>query len=49
MKGVMVELPYMTGVEPGWTVPEDLQGETQPGLTESEEIQSYLMETPSEG
>lgn len=48
-KGIAHELPDMTGVEPGWTVPEDLQGETQPGLTEDEEIQSYLMETPSEG
>ncbi len=48
-KGIAHELPDMTGGEPGWTVPEDLQGETQPGLTGSEEIKSYLMEAPSEG
>ena len=25
-KGIAHELPDMTGVEPGWTVPEELQG-----------------------
>ena len=48
-KGIAHELPDMTGVEPGWTVPEDLQGDVQPGLTGAEEIQGYLLQAPSEG
>ena len=43
-KGIAHELPDMTGVEPGWTVPKELQGETQPGLSPAEEIQSFLLE-----
>jgi cytochrome c-type protein NapC len=48
-KGIAHELPDMTGVEPGWTVPQELQGETQPGLDRSDDIQSYLLDAPSEG
>ncbi|SMH39595.1 NapC/NirT family cytochrome c [Maritimibacter sp. HL-12] len=35
-KGIAHDLPDMTGVEPGWTVPEELRGDTQPGLAEAE-------------
>ncbi|MEY8843485.1 NapC/NirT family cytochrome c, partial [Cribrihabitans sp. XS_ASV171] len=45
-KGIAHDLPDMTGIEPGWTVPEDLQGEVQPGLTEAEDVQSFLMDVP---
>ncbi len=48
-KGIAHELPDMTGIEPGWTVPEELQGETQPGLDDGEDIQSYLKETRPKG
>ena len=47
-KGIAHELPDMTGVEPGWTVPEALQGEKQPGLDDGEQIQSFLTDTASE-
>ncbi len=43
-KGIAHKLPDMTGVAPGWTVPEELQGKTQPGLSAAEEIQSFLLE-----
>lgn len=43
-KGIAHELPDMTGIEPGWTVPKDLQGERQPGLDATEEIQSFLLQ-----
>ncbi|WP_297770520.1 NapC/NirT family cytochrome c [uncultured Roseovarius sp.] len=47
-KGIAHELPDMTGIEPGWTVPEELQGEKQPGLDDGAEVQSYLTDTASE-
>ncbi len=47
-KGIAHELPDMTGIEPGWTVPEKLQGKKQPGLDDGVEIQSYLTDTASE-
>lgn len=47
-QGIAHELPDMTGVDPGWTVPSELQGETLPGLTEAEEIKSFLGQLPVE-
>ena len=43
-KGIAHELPDMTGVEPGWTVDEDLQGTAHPGPRGAEEVQSHLMQ-----
>ena len=39
----------MSGVEPGWTVPESLRGETRPELTEAEEIKSFPLGFLPEG
>ena len=43
-KGIAHELPDMTGVDPGWIAPEELQGERQPGLGADEEaaLRGYL-------
>jgi cytochrome c-type protein NapC len=43
-KGIAHELPDMTGVQPGWMMPDELEGETQPGLApgEENEVESYL-------
>ena len=43
-KGIAHELPDMTGVEPGWTAPEELQGEKLPGIGSGEEaaLRDYL-------
>lgn len=47
-QGIAHELPDMTGVDPGWTVPPELQGEILPGMTEAEEIKSFLGQLPVE-
>ncbi|MBE9638296.1 NapC/NirT family cytochrome c [Salipiger mangrovisoli] len=46
-KGIAHQLPDMTGVEPGWIVPDELRG--NPGGTDGAEIQSYLLDQASEG
>jgi cytochrome c-type protein NapC len=50
-KGIAHELPDMTGVKPGWLMPDELEGETQPGLkpSEAEELDSYLQGSRSAG
>ncbi|MFP1633471.1 cytochrome c3 family protein [Zhengella sp. ZM62] len=43
-KGIAHELPDMTGVEPGWIAPEQLQGDRLPGIGSDEEaaLRDYL-------
>jgi cytochrome c-type protein NapC len=50
-KGIAHELPDMTGVDPGWMMPDELEGETQPGLTpgEAEDVESYLRDSRDAG
>lgn len=38
----------MTGIDTGWSVPDALQGDVQPGLAAAEESQSYLSKVPLE-
>lgn len=43
-KGIAHELPDMTGVEPGWVMPDEMQGDTERGLgpDDSAELRRYL-------
>jgi cytochrome c-type protein NapC len=41
-KGIAHELPDMTGIAPGWTVPAELQGRAQPAADESRAIEEHL-------
>ncbi|MDS9468257.1 NapC/NirT family cytochrome c [Paracoccus sp. MBLB3053] len=46
-KGIAHELPDMSGIAPGWTVPKELEG-TSP-VSDREEIQGYLIQNSHEG
>jgi cytochrome c-type protein NapC len=48
-KGIAHELPDMTGIEPGWHVPPEMEGETQEDSQNSSEIRGYLGAQPVEG
>ena len=43
-KGIAHELPDMTGVEPGWTVPKELEGDSHAGDMDGAELRGYLLQ-----
>lgn len=47
-KGIAHELPDMSGVPPGWQVPDEIEGESQSG-GDSAEIRGYLTGRPPNG
>jgi cytochrome c-type protein NapC len=52
-KGIAHQLPDMTGVEPGWMAPDELQGEELPGPEDgvdlNPQIREYLQQTRMAG
>ncbi len=49
-KGIAHQLPDMTGVDPGWVVPPEMQGLSVPGpATDAEQIQGYLDKAEKRG
>jgi cytochrome c-type protein NapC len=45
-KGIAHELPNMEGIDPGWRVPPELQGETLPQAALYDELQSAAAALP---
>ncbi len=48
-KGIAHELPDMTGVDPGWVVPPEMQGTPTPAAGGAEEVQGYLDQRATQG
>ncbi|MDT1064674.1 NapC/NirT family cytochrome c [Paracoccus sp. CPCC 101403] len=48
-QGIAHQLPDMTGIEPGWTAPKEMQDEPAPPPDGRVELQGYLDRTPLDG